>query len=345
MALNLAVNVREALEGFPLATDIQCWLDSTVALHWLSDHGEYRQFVANRVKKIQVHSATLWRHVPSEENPADLASRGGNVSGEKLWWKGPVWLADPTRWPPNIVTQPCPESAAERKVQQELFAVGVEGSDDFDHLLEKFGLRKALRICAWVSRFRHNSRHPSDKIQGPLSTPEIADQEMFWVKRAQRESMNNVTFLEDKAQLNLQLNADGVWECIGRIQGEYPVYLSDSTLYAAKVVERAHVITLHGGVGLTMAKVREKLWIPRLRKLAKRLLKQCWGCKRFQAVAVKSPPPGLLPRERTEGNTPFEVVGVDFAGPVKYFKKSKKEGKAYVVLYSCSLTRESIWSC
>ena len=148
---------------------------------------------------------------------------------------------------------------------------------------------------------------------------------MFWVKRAQRESMNNVTFLEDKAQLNLQLNADGVWECIGRIQGEYPVYLSDSTLYAAKVVERAHVITLHGGVGLTMAKVREKLWIPRLRKLAKRLLKQCWGCKRFQAVAVKSPPPGLLPRERTEGNTPFEVVGVDFAGPVKYFKKSKKE--------------------
>ena len=33
MAVNLAVNVREALEGFPLATDIQCWLDSTVAVH------------------------------------------------------------------------------------------------------------------------------------------------------------------------------------------------------------------------------------------------------------------------------------------------------------------------
>ena len=107
MAVNLAVNVREALEGFPLATDIQCWLDSTVALHWLSDHGEYRP-----------HSATLWCHVLSEENPADLASRGGNVSGEELWWKAPVWLGDPTRWPPNIVTQPCPESAAERKVQQ-----------------------------------------------------------------------------------------------------------------------------------------------------------------------------------------------------------------------------------
>ena len=98
---------------------------------------------------------------------------------------------------------------------------------------------------------------------------------MFWVKRAQRESMNNMTFLEDKPQLNLQLNANGVWECRGRIQGEYPVYLSDSTLYA-EVWSHSHVTTLHGGVGLTMAKVREKLWIPRLRKLAKRLLKQCW---------------------------------------------------------------------
>ena len=39
--------------------------------------------------------------------------------------------------------------------------------------------------------------------------------------------MNNMTFLEDKIQLNLQLNADGVWECRGRIQGEYQVYLSD----------------------------------------------------------------------------------------------------------------------
>ena len=59
MAANLAVNVRNALESFPLATNIQCWLDSTVALHWLSDNGEYRQFVANRVRKIQRHTNLL----------------------------------------------------------------------------------------------------------------------------------------------------------------------------------------------------------------------------------------------------------------------------------------------
>ena len=53
MTVHLAIKFREALKGFLLATNIQCWLDGTVALQWMSDHGEYRQFVvANRIKKI-----------------------------------------------------------------------------------------------------------------------------------------------------------------------------------------------------------------------------------------------------------------------------------------------------
>ena len=54
----------------------------------------------------------------------------------------------------------------------------------------------------------------------------------------------------------------------------------------------------------------------------------------FQAVAFANPPPAPLPIERTEGNTPFNVIGVDFARPVKYRDKRKVEKKAYVVLYS-----------
>ena len=310
-----------------------------MALYWLSDSGEYRQFVANRVRKIQSHPNILWHHVPTTENPADLGSRGGSVTEAELWWRGPQWLSDPKNWPPDIVRQPTQESQAERKIQRELFAGAVEVNDGLNHVLEKFGLHKAMRICTWISRFIHNSRNSSNKIQGPLTTQEMSAQELFWIKRAQRQGLSDIHFRADKEQLNLELNADGVWECRGRIQGEYPVYLPDSVLYTAKVVQRAHVTTLHGGVGLTMAKVREKLWVPRLRKLVKRTLKKCWGCKRFRAVPVHGPPQVPLPRERTEGDTPFNVIGVDFAGPVKYLEKPKKEKKAYVALYSCSLIR------
>ena len=79
--------------------------------------------------------------------------------------------------------------------------------------------------------------------------------------------------------------------------------------------------------------------MPRLRRLAKSVVKHCWGCKRFHAVPVSAPPTGNLPTERTEGTVPFNVIGVDFAGPIKYSGKRKTEKKAYVALYSCCLTR------
>ena len=46
-----------------------------------------------------------------------------------------------------------------------------------------------------------------------------------------------------------------------------------------------------------------------------------------------------MPKSRTEGSTPFDVIGVDLAGPIKYGGKCKTEEKVYVVLYSCCLTR------
>lgn len=69
------------------------------------------------------------------------------------------------------------------------------------------------------------------------------------------------------------------------------------------------------------------------------MIKSCAGCKRFQAIVHSNPPPGQLPLDRTEGSPPFEAIGVDFAGPIKYRVRSKTEGKAYIALYSCSLTR------
>jgi len=37
--------------------------------------------------------------------------------------------------------------------------------------------------------------------------------------------------------------------------------------------------------------------------------------------------------------TPYKTIGVDFAGPIKYPVTQKTDGKCYLVLYACSLTR------
>ena len=82
----------EALEGFPV-TEKHCWLDSTVALHWITGPGEYEQFVSNRVNKIRAHREVSSHHVGTSLNPADLGSRGGDVARQTLWWNRPEWLS------------------------------------------------------------------------------------------------------------------------------------------------------------------------------------------------------------------------------------------------------------
>lgn len=144
---------------------------------------------------------------------------------------------------------------------------------------------------------------------------------------------------EDRQRLGLKENEQGILVCRGRVQGHYPVYLPDTHPHTVKLVEDAHRRTLHGGVGLTMARIRERFWVPRLRRLTKKVIKQCYGYRRFQVRAAARPPPGNLPRDRTEGNRAFQVVGVNFAGPIKYRVTQKKEGKAYIILYACSLRR------
>ena len=85
MAVNLFSNVQDALQSFPI-NSLHRWLDSSVALHWILGGGECKQFVANRVRKIRKHVEVIWQHVPTEDNPADLASRGGLVSKENQLW-------------------------------------------------------------------------------------------------------------------------------------------------------------------------------------------------------------------------------------------------------------------
>lgn len=197
-----------------------------------------------------------------------------------------------------------------------------------------------IRVGAWVRRFIHNCKTTAvNRGSGPLTTIEIENQKTWWIIRAQRDAQNKDHYVKDQLQLNLQLNQQQVLECRGRLQGEYPIYLPDDHLFTSKLVLQAHLTTLHGGVGLTMAKVRERYWVPRLRRLVKKIRAKCWGCVRFRTKAFQSPPPGNLPVTRTQGNTLYQVIGVDFAGPIRYRTKSKAEKKAYLVLYGCSLTR------
>ena len=149
MATNLAVNVQEVLSDYH--SSIHCWLDSTVALYWTKGSGEYRQFVTNRARKIKQHQDITWRHVPTDQNKntADVGSRGGNVSNAVQWINGPSWFPFPDQWPTNVDIRPLPESSAGAKEPKEVLAMALPKKDEFTQVMEKYNLKKTLRICAW----------------------------------------------------------------------------------------------------------------------------------------------------------------------------------------------------
>ena len=156
MTANLASNAEAVLSNYEVG--IHCWLDSTVALYCIKGRGDYRQFVANRVQKIQQREHVTWYHIPTAQNPAELGSRGGNVENHERWSEGPTWLRNPSEWPTDVILESIPKTRAEAKAKREILAVVATEKDEFDLLIGKYNLPKVLRIGAWVQRFIDNCR-------------------------------------------------------------------------------------------------------------------------------------------------------------------------------------------
>ena len=70
--------VRANLKFDATETKFYGWTYSTIVLAWLQKPpSSWKTFVANRVSKVTEHmNKVCWRHVRSEQNPADLISRG-----------------------------------------------------------------------------------------------------------------------------------------------------------------------------------------------------------------------------------------------------------------------------
>ena len=90
------------------------------ALYWITNKGEWKQFVRHRFNEIlQLSVKGDWKHCPSKQNPADISSRGASaveVRDSELWCYGPSWLMGrENRWPAEKLIGPTTESNEEEK--------------------------------------------------------------------------------------------------------------------------------------------------------------------------------------------------------------------------------------
>lgn len=177
----LATNVAKVLALPP--TQCHFWSDSAVTLHWIKKLPcELKTFVANRVASIQSNTAhATWRHVPTEQNPADFASRGlqpKELAANTMWFGGLPWLQEHEKnWPNSMpeLTSTSKLTAAE-EVKKEPLAYAAVWTLEVETLTgEKNAngkeitkpkelpqrtstLRRLQRVTAYVLRFIRNAR-------------------------------------------------------------------------------------------------------------------------------------------------------------------------------------------
>ena len=96
---------------------------------------------------------------------------------------------------------------------------------------------------------------------------------------------------------------------------KHPLILPAKCHFTTLIISDAHQRTLHGGVQLTLATLRDQYWIVKRRAEVKRVIRACITCTRH-AARVPIQLMGELPKARVRQSSPSERTGVDYAGPI-----------------------------
>ncbi|GFW63656.1 integrase catalytic domain-containing protein [Trichonephila clavipes] len=327
--------------------DVFAWTDSKIVLSWLSGHPrQWKTFVANRTSEIiEVLPTKHWRHVPSKENPADIASRGIDpkcLPDCKLWWQGPPWLRlETSSWPK--AESSCDEASDEVKAEQKsvsIFNLFTHTSNDVIHgLFEHYSsLTKVIRIFAYCQRFIKNCKkiasQGSSISPSHINTTSLTFSE---TKTAEETIIRWVQYEHGLVRVGGRLQNSQL-----RFKSKHPIILPSQHSISELLIKEQHIAHLHAGPTLLAHVLRQSHWIVGSRKLINKCIRKCLKCNKFKTSTTTPQLMGNLPKHRVTLERPFFSCGIDYAGPV-LIKCNKGRGtkstKGYIALFVCLATK------
>lgn len=194
--------VHSLLSTHLTITDTFAWTDSSVVMSWLIvSHDTFKQYESNRVHQVRTLLPTCeWRHVRSEENPADCASRGLMPSAfpqHQLYWYGPKFLLDPPReWGSDIDRLPVSELP---EVKLPSCAV-CETADPVEWFTRFSSYDELIRVVARMRRFVDLCRRRSVGMSTTLTRAELDAATRIVITVSQRSAFP--TLPNDLAELH-----------------------------------------------------------------------------------------------------------------------------------------------
>ncbi|XP_026686425.1 uncharacterized protein LOC103518980 isoform X2 [Diaphorina citri] len=359
---NLIRKVKEALSEHDNLLQWHAWTDSQIVLAWISKLPcKWKTFVANRVAAIQeVLSPDRWKYVKSEENPADLASRGCSsveLNNTNLWWNGPSYLINDDHKQNPLVTElhDVPEA---RKPRITSMVISCE-LDIFD---KYSSFSKLIRVTALCLRFISNIGHSKRaRVTGYITKEELSKAEECLIKIVQRENFaQDLNKLKDGnplspksklKSLNPFIDQSGIMRVGGRLEKaniefdkKHQVILPKNHNFTKLLIIDEHEKNVHAGQQVMINHLRQRYWILNSRSLIRQLLHKCLKCFKAKLSPQQTSHQimGSLPKERVTPGKPFLRSGVDLCGPFQIKRlggRANTTWKAYVVLFICFSTK------
>ncbi|XP_049886269.1 uncharacterized protein LOC126380933 isoform X1 [Pectinophora gossypiella] len=149
-------------------------------------------------------------------------------------------------------------------------------------------------------------------------------------------------------QMSPFLDSEGVLRVGGRLNNtnfnfnkKHPALLDGKHYFTRLLMRAEHLRLLHAGPQLLLATFRDQFWPLGGRTLARKVTRECVICTRFRGQTME-PLMGHLPEDRVTQNYPFQVSGMDFAGPLLISSKKgrgNRISKCYLCLFICFCTK------
>ena len=355
-AAAVSVTVSNMLRDELNCTDVRefFWTDSKVVLGYINNEARrFHTFVANRVQRIR-NSTTpqQWFYVPTDENPADYASRGTTV--EELlssnWLKGPKFLCEREINPPAEEIQELPIGDPEIRKALTLQTMTDVQRSLADRLTKFSSWAQAVSAVARLRR-----RLLNDKTNTYSTVSERQSAELVIIKDLQGQTYQKEIKTLSKGEplprnnklhhLDVFLDCDQVLKVGGRLHSstlpnavKHPAVIPKEHHITKMIITHYHAKVKHQGKGFTINEIRSNgYWIPGLSQAVSSYIHQCVVCRKLRRPAGGQKMSDL-PKERVEPSPPFLYCGMDCFGPF-ITRQGRKENKRYGLLFTCFCSR------
>ena len=361
-ALDVSLAAHEMSDKLCIPNDqVYLYSDSMITLGYLNNQTKkFTRYVSRRVDlTLKSFPASQWHYVPTEDNPADLATRKQTIHSLKAsnWISGPSFLLNESYVPSNHAEEiDLPETLPTARV------LHVSASSSCNFVTSSSSYNKSIKVFSFilnsVRKLIDRTRQrlgTSLAPRGPASPIECRN---LLISIVQKESFPEL-FQANADKVSHKLTSlspfkdpDGLIRVGGRLRfsnleysNKFPILISGNHHFAKLVIAHFHEKVKHQGRVITLSAIREAgYFILHGSSVIKKFVNKCVLCRRLR-LPLNEQKMSDLPSDRLDvGAPPFLNTGMDVFGPYAVTdgantRRSTSTKKCWAVLFTCMNSR------